>query len=63
MKRLAATERVVVKMNPTNPQRVQQPQWRPAMENIGIDVHKKESQLCIITSDHRCGSASGGVSS
>src|SRR5215813_1532408 len=22
--------------------------WRPAMENIGIDVHKKESQLCII---------------
>ena len=34
-------------MSPTNPQRGQQPQW--SMENIGIDVHKKESQLCIIT--------------
>jgi hypothetical protein len=48
VKRLAATERGG-ENEPTNPQRGQQPQWRPATENSGIDVHKKEGQLCIIT--------------
>src|SRR5439155_14131375 len=34
---------------PHKPKRGEQPQWRPAVEHIGIDVHKRESQLCIIT--------------
>lgn len=47
MKRLAATD--VVAKAPQQPR--SKPQWRPAMEHIGIDVHKKESQLCIITEE------------
>lgn len=29
----------------------QQPTGRPAVDSIGIDLHKRESQLCIITDD------------
>lgn len=47
MKRLATTD--VVAEAPQQPR--SKPQWRPAMEHIGIDVHKKESQLCIITTE------------
>lgn len=45
MKRLAATN-VVAEAPQTR--RGEEPQWRPAVEHIGIDVHKRESQLCII---------------
>src|SRR2546427_6887050 len=35
---------------PHNGARGRVPQrWRPAMEHIGIDVHKVESQICILT--------------
>jgi hypothetical protein len=43
VKRLAATERGGEMSPPTNNNRGQQPQWRTAMENIGIDVHKNAS--------------------
>jgi hypothetical protein len=34
---------------PHNGARGRVPQkWRPAMEHIGIDVHKVESQICIL---------------
>jgi len=46
MKRPAATD--VVSRSPTTTA-VKCRKWRPAMDHIGIDVHKRESQLCIIT--------------
>src|SRR5919106_3036199 len=46
MKRLAATRG---SRGPTNENAVMCRKWRPAMEHIGIDVHKRESQLCILT--------------
>jgi transposase len=47
MKRLAATD--VVDKAPQWCTRSCAARWRPAMEHIGIDVHKVESQLCILT--------------
>src|SRR2546427_3163557 len=48
MKRLAATTRGG--RSPTMVHAVGVPQgWRPAMEHLGIDVHKVESQICILT--------------
>ena len=34
---------------PHTTKRGQEPQWRPAMDHIGIDVHKNASQVCIRT--------------
>jgi transposase len=46
MKRLAATN-VVAEAPQQNA--VECRKWRPAVEHIGMDVHKRESQLCIIS--------------
>src|SRR5712692_7253397 len=48
MKRLAATARGG--RSPTVVHAVVcRKRWRPAMEHLGIDVHKVESQICILT--------------
>src|SRR5712692_1365522 len=47
MKRLAATN--VVAKAPQNKNAVKCRKWRPAVEHIGIDVHKRQSQLYIVT--------------
>ena len=48
MKRLAATH-VVAEAPQWSARPVCRKRWRPAMEHIGIDVHKVESQICILT--------------
>ena len=48
MKRLATTLEVVAEMPHTNAVKAAKG-WRPAMDHVGIDVHKKESQVCILT--------------
>jgi hypothetical protein len=49
MKRLATTSTVVAQ-RPHNPNAVNAAgEWRPAMDHAGIDVHKKESKVCILT--------------
>jgi hypothetical protein len=51
MKRLATTS-VVVARKPHNSNAVRAAgEWRPAMDHAGIDVHKRESQMCILTPD------------
>lgn len=47
MKRLAATN-VVAQGPHKQTNAVKSRKWRPAVEHIGMDVHKRESQLCII---------------
>ena len=49
MKRLATTSTMVAR-EPHNSNAVNATgEWRPAMDHVGIDVHKKESQVCILT--------------
>jgi len=48
MKRLAATN-VVAQGPHRQTNAVMSRKWRPAVEHIGMDVHKRESQLCIVT--------------
>jgi hypothetical protein len=49
MKRLATTSTVVAR-EPHNSNAVKAAgEWRPAMDHVGIDVHKRESQVCILT--------------
>jgi hypothetical protein len=51
MKRLATTSTVVAR-KPHNSNAVRAAgEWRPAMDHVGIDVHKRESQVCILTPD------------
>ena len=48
MKRLATTSTVVAR-KPDNSNAVNAAGgWRPAMDHVGIDVHKRESQLCML---------------
>src|SRR5690349_9008197 len=56
MKRLDLHGHVVAGWRPTGVHAVkeskpQQPTGRPAVDSIGIDLHKRESQLCTITED------------
>ncbi len=48
MKRLAATN-VVAQGPHKQTNAVKSRKWRPAVEHIGMDVHQRESQLCIVT--------------
>jgi hypothetical protein len=51
MKRLA-TISIVVAGSPTIRTRSRAAgEWRPAMDHVGIDVHKRESQICILAED------------
>jgi hypothetical protein len=48
MKRLATTSTVVAR-KPHNSNAVNAAGgWRPAMDHVGIDLHKRESQLCML---------------
>ena len=56
MKRLDLHGNVVAVLRPTGVHAVkdsmpQRPTGRPAVDSIGLDLHKRESQLCIITED------------
>jgi AcrR family transcriptional regulator len=49
MKRLATTSTVVA-WKPHNSNALNAAgEWGPAMDHVGIDVHRKESQVCILT--------------
>jgi hypothetical protein len=51
MKRLATTSTVVAR-KPHNSNAVNAAgERRPAMDHVGIDVHKRESRVCILTPD------------
>ncbi|MBI4627772.1 MAG: hypothetical protein HY729_03600 [Candidatus Rokubacteria bacterium] len=50
MKRLASRSNVVAYAAPQGVTRGQcRREKRPAMDHIGMDVHKKKSQICILT--------------
>jgi transposase len=49
MKRLAATSTVVAREPHISNAVRAAGEWRPAMGHVGIDVHKRESQVCILT--------------
>lgn len=48
MKRLATISHVVARKPHNSNAVIAAGEWRPAMDHVGIDVHKKESQLCIL---------------
>jgi len=48
MKRLATTSTVVAR-KPHDSNAVNAAgEWKPAIDHVGIDVHKRESKLCIV---------------